>query len=164
MPFPNLPYFKDGACCVSETSAVHRYIALKYKPETLGKTVEEQAVVDMLYSKLNDLQNGIIGSCFSGEKDKITECLDNQLPLLIKCMGSKKFLAADYITIVDFRMFEYLIYADKIYEGSYQKKHPELQKYMDAMKAAPGLCDYLKSDGYTQQSFLPPYAKIQPWK
>ena len=72
------------------------------------------------------MQNGIIGSCFSGEKDKIAECLDSQLPLLVKCMGSKKYLAADYITIVDFRMFEYLLYAEKIYEGSYQKKHPEL--------------------------------------
>ena len=67
MAFPNMPYFLDGACKVSETSAVHRYIAMKYCPETLGKTIEDQACVDMIYSKLNDVQQGIIGSCFSGE-------------------------------------------------------------------------------------------------
>ena len=38
MPFCNLPYIIDGNVKISETLAVHQYIASKYKPELLGRT------------------------------------------------------------------------------------------------------------------------------
>lgn len=36
LDFPNLPYFMDGDFCMTESLAIHRYIADKWKPELLG--------------------------------------------------------------------------------------------------------------------------------
>ena len=38
MDFPNLPYIIDGDFKLSETYAVHQYIAQKYCPDVLGNT------------------------------------------------------------------------------------------------------------------------------
>jgi len=38
LPFPNLPYIVDGNVFLTETNAIHQYVARKYKPELLGKT------------------------------------------------------------------------------------------------------------------------------
>ena len=40
MDFPNLPYFIDGDLKLSETAAIHRYIADKWDPKLLGTTPE----------------------------------------------------------------------------------------------------------------------------
>jgi len=37
MAFPNLPYFWDGDLKMSETAAIHKYVADKWNPELLGK-------------------------------------------------------------------------------------------------------------------------------
>lgn len=38
MDFPNLPYFIDGDFKLTETLAIHKYIAHKWAPALLGKT------------------------------------------------------------------------------------------------------------------------------
>ena len=43
MPFANLPYLIDGDYKLSETYAVHNYIALKYSPSLVGETPQEKA-------------------------------------------------------------------------------------------------------------------------
>ena len=54
--FPNLPYLIDGDVQITESEAIFRYICNKYKPELLGKTVEDKAKVDMLYSYSADIR------------------------------------------------------------------------------------------------------------
>ena len=38
LDFPNLPYFKDGDFSLTESAAIHKYIAHKWAPHLLGKT------------------------------------------------------------------------------------------------------------------------------
>ena len=38
LDFPNLPYFIDGDVRITETVAIHKYIAGKWGPELLGDT------------------------------------------------------------------------------------------------------------------------------
>ena len=46
--FPNLPYLIDGEFTLTETAAIMKYIAHKWKPELLGSTSAEYATAEML--------------------------------------------------------------------------------------------------------------------
>ena len=60
MDFPNLPYFLDlDNNKVTETLAIHYYIADKWNPDLLGKTVEERAIVEMLKGVVMDVKQAI---------------------------------------------------------------------------------------------------------
>ena len=41
MTLPNLPYLRDGSLEISEHDAIFRHVLRKYKPELLGKSLEE---------------------------------------------------------------------------------------------------------------------------
>ena len=45
LAFPNLPYLFDGDHSMTETAAIHIYLADKYKPELLGTNPQERAHV-----------------------------------------------------------------------------------------------------------------------
>ena len=69
--FPNLPYFIDGDVKITETLAIHRYIAEKWKPELCGKNAADKARVTMLSKILYDLKMGVTGPCYRGTKEQI---------------------------------------------------------------------------------------------
>jgi glutathione S-transferase len=48
LDFPNIPYLMDGDFKLSESLAIHRYIADKWKPELLGTDPKHRAHVSML--------------------------------------------------------------------------------------------------------------------
>lgn len=52
--FVNLPYLIVGDFKISESFAVHQYIAQKFKPELLGETPQERARNYQLQSIAND--------------------------------------------------------------------------------------------------------------
>ena len=43
LDFPNLPYLIDGDVALTETIAIHKYIASKWGPQLLGRDVTERA-------------------------------------------------------------------------------------------------------------------------
>ena len=43
LDFPNLPYLIDGDVKLTETFAIMKYLADKYKPELLGGSADERA-------------------------------------------------------------------------------------------------------------------------
>jgi len=45
-PFPNLPWVKDEDVTVTETRAIHEYLAEKHMKSLLGNTPQERALVD----------------------------------------------------------------------------------------------------------------------
>ena len=71
MPFCNLPYIIDGNTKISETLAVHQYIASKYKPELLGRTPQEKGRSYQLQNVVIDkFIAGVIGKAFDPNSDK----------------------------------------------------------------------------------------------
>lgn len=72
LDFPNLPYFIDSDAKITEHMAIHQYIADKWMPELLGRTLEEKAQVDMLAGIIWDLKKTATMGCYTdGNKDKL---------------------------------------------------------------------------------------------
>jgi glutathione S-transferase len=72
LDFPNLPYFIDNDAKITEHLAIHQYIADKWMPELLGRTLEEKAQVDMLSGIIWDLKKTATMGCYTdGNKDKL---------------------------------------------------------------------------------------------
>ena len=75
LDFPNLPYMIDGDFSLTETFAIHKYLADKYAPELLGMNAEQQGVVQMLSGVLLDIKNGVTRPCYSGDKEAAMKCM-----------------------------------------------------------------------------------------
>jgi glutathione S-transferase len=87
-PFPNLPHFIDGDVKLSETNAVHQYIARKYKPELLGKTPADQARIEMFLGPLGALKWGVTIPCYTtGDREAITAKIRSDIEPLLKFIG-----------------------------------------------------------------------------
>mmetsp|Transcript_44417 Transcript_44417/g.53715 ORF Transcript_44417/g.53715 Transcript_44417/m.53715 type:complete len:236 (+) Transcript_44417:82-789(+) len=149
LEFPNLPYFIHDGLMLTETLAIHHYIADVWDKELLGVTAQERARVLMFWGVIGDLKSQTTTPCYtSGDKDKILKAIDDKLPAIVKQM-SDQFLIGPKPTIVDFFFFELLqtiiFYSDeKVF-----KDHPVLEGYNKRVKELKGLKEYFaKPDCY----------------
>ena len=69
MPFCNLPYIIDGDVKLSETFAVHQYIAGKFLPSALGTTPAERARAYQLQCIGNEVVINYTKMCFAPGND-----------------------------------------------------------------------------------------------
>ena len=93
LAFPNLPYLIDGDHSMTETAAIHKYLADKFKPELLGTTPQERGHVQMLAGIVFDVKWAVTPPCYgSGNKDEINAKATEKLPAIIAFRGDKKFL------------------------------------------------------------------------
>jgi glutathione S-transferase len=106
MDFPNLPYFIDGDFKMSETNAIHEYIAAKWMPKVMGSNPSERGQVAMLGNIVHEMIMGVAMPCYSGEKEKSLTAIQDKLPALITFLGSKKFLIGDQPCWPDFKLYE----------------------------------------------------------
>merc|ERR1712243_114970 len=106
LDLPNLPYFIDGDLKLTETYAIHRYLANKYCPALSGRTVEEKARTDMLSGIVQELKMEVTRPCYTtGDKTEILKAVDSKLPKIIKMMSGSKFLVGDNLVWLDFYFF-----------------------------------------------------------
>ena len=62
--YPNLPYLIDGKVKLTETVAIMKYIAKKYKPELLGNSAAELGRIEMLSAHVNTLKGKATMPCY----------------------------------------------------------------------------------------------------
>jgi len=131
MNFPNLPFLLDNGHNMSETSAIMRYIANKYKPELLGRTSEEKAIVAMVESKVGDLKSAITRPCYMGDKspEQLRKDTREMVVGLEKWVKGKKFLAGEEFTYVDFILYELLELTELAWEKHMFRDHANLKAY-----------------------------------
>ena len=67
--FPNLPYFIHGDLKMSESMAIHKYIADKWDKKLLGSTPEHRATINMLAGILAGIKLQVTMPTYNGEKD-----------------------------------------------------------------------------------------------
>ena len=107
LDFPNIPYLIDGDTKLTNPFAIMKYLAYEYCPELAGETVESKTEIEMLHEKIIDAKKAITGPCYVGEdRKKLNALAKMKLKPIVKYLGSRKFLVADKLTIIDFMMLE----------------------------------------------------------
>ena len=152
LDFPNLPYLLDGEMKLTQTNAILRYLGRKYDLE--GKTETDKGRVDMMLDNAMEFRNGFVGICyphhspnvkFEDKKEKYLQKLESKLEVFCKFLGNRPFFAADYVTVVDFHMYE-MLYSHEKLAPELMKKFPTLLAFITRMEALPRISDFLKSD------------------
>ena len=111
---PNLPFLRDGKVSISEHEPIFRHVLRKYKPELLGRTVDEQAEVDQFLTFWAKANMKIRGWCYSPAAKDATEearkaTLDEfkpQFTSIDKRLESRRFTMGDHLTGADIFLFE----------------------------------------------------------
>ena len=125
-----MPYLIDGDVQITESSAIIRYIANKYASKDFGgKNDADKAHADMIFGVVSDIKSAATSHCYgSGDKKAVNE-VSNRMEAVEKFLGDKKFIVGDYVTWVDFFIFEQIELFDYISEGAFTKKYPGLAAY-----------------------------------
>ena len=103
---PNMPYMIDGEQRFSESNAMMRHIARKFKPELLGNGPADEARHDHVYEVLADfterLFEFVTDKTFEENRAKNVESINLLLGKLDTFIGpDSAFIVGDYITLVD---------------------------------------------------------------
>lgn len=162
LDFPNLPYMMDPetGMKLTQSDAILRYIARKYSPAMLGTDLLSQASVNMvagvladLKSKMNDVVYGpadMYQTKLGGFKTYATRLMAGAL----KYMGTRSYIAADYLTYVDFVAYEHfsvtrLMVPDILTETP--DMHTTLEQYLTRIENLPGVAEYRKSARFIER-------------
>jgi glutathione S-transferase len=77
-----------------------------------------------------------------------------------KFLGDKKYIAGDYVTFVDFFVFEQIEMFTLATDGEFVKKYPTLAAYHQRIASLPKFDVYYKSDRFLKGPFNTKVAKI----
>ena len=115
----NLPHVVDGKTTISESIAVHMYIAAKGRPEMLGKTPQEKANRYRMHCIITDsfwgfwsmvMKQGTTKESLSAKGIELFAKVNDYL-------GDKKFICGDTPSIADFGLLETTNYLEKTIPG-----------------------------------------------
>ena len=149
LDFPNLPYLIDGDFKVTQSNAVIRYIAQKHN--MVGETEEEMMRVAIMENQLMDFRNGFMTICYHTKPELFEEkCAGYKKSVLTviglfeKFLGSRKFLAGDKLTFVDFIMYE-LLDQHRCLQGDILDSFKGLTAFMKRFEELPEIIEFMKS-------------------
>ena len=79
---------------------------------------------------------------------------------LVDYLGDKKFLTGDNVCLVDFILFEFCEYGDKLSGGKTGEKYATLPEYCERVKNLPGMKEFYESEQRLGRGFMPPSVKL----
>lgn len=163
LEFPNLPYFRDGAISLTESGAIHRYIAKKWRPDLLClDDAAAYGTVEMVWGVVNDLKYFIGTECYVGDGDKpaLAERVLPRMETLATWMKERIFAGGDQPSFADFSLVELVELVDFVTEGEIYVAHPQLKEYRDRMFNLPGVREYCESESCPKLPLNNKVAKI----
>ncbi|XP_060602864.1 glutathione S-transferase Mu 1-like [Ruditapes philippinarum] len=164
LSFPNLPYYIDGDVKITQSHAILRHVARKYKLD--GVTENEKAVVDMVIEEAMDLRHGIVKITYTSVEnyEKWKPDFFKNLPPKLKQfenhLGVNDWFAGRTITAADFSMYEILDQLRRMQVDSLNA-FPKLQAFLDRFESLPKVKEYLSLDKVKN---LPINSKIAAFK
>jgi len=159
--FPNLPYYIDGDVKLTQSTAILRYLGRKHN--LIAKNEKDLEMQDMAEGVTGDLMLGwafLMYGAQDFEQDKMKYKEERLTPILKhleKHLGSRKYLVGDYITYIDFSLFERLDGHSILFPGLLDS-FSNLKKYHDQMGNLKGVKEYRSSDRFNK-SLNGPMAK-----
>ncbi|THD18760.1 Glutathione S-transferase mu class [Fasciola hepatica] len=160
LDLPNLPYYIDDKCKLTQSVAIMRYIADKHgmrkcifslKPKLftlVGTTPEERARISMIEGAAMDLRIGFGRVCYNPKFEEVKEEYVKELPKTLKMwsdfLGDRHYLTGSSVSHVDFMLYETL---DSI---RYLAPHcldefPKLKEFKSRIEALPKIKAYMES-------------------
>ncbi|XP_060551537.1 glutathione S-transferase Mu 1-like [Ruditapes philippinarum] len=149
LSFPNLPYYIDGDVKISQSHAIVRHVARKYKLD--GETEKEKAVVDMIIEEAMDLRNNIYKITYTSVEnyEKLKPDFFKNLPPKLKQfenhLGVNDWFAMDAITAADFSMYDLLDFLRRL-QSDCLNAFPKLQSFLERFESLPKVKEYLSLD------------------
>ena len=146
LDFPNLPYLFDGDLNLTESMAIHKYIARKWAPQLLGATPAEFATAEMLVEFVGKLKSAVTMPSYTGGQfgDNITCQLlaESVYPHLDKIYDFRqkkgtKWLCGESLMWLDFFFWEILDYVRWLTKDGLWAKYPALEAYHKQFLALP---------------------------
>ena len=154
LDFPNLPYYIDGSLKISQSDTIIRHLGRCHS--LYGKSLEDQAHVDMLIDFGKDMSAGVTRMAYnkpqfdSLKADLVSKSAPAWLASLSKYLGTNDWLVGNSLTVADFVIYERLAVLHKL-EASIFDAHSNLQQYLQRFEALPGVKEYLASADYKAQ-------------
>jgi glutathione S-transferase len=162
--FPNMPYIVDGEFCLTESSAIPRYIVSKaQRGELFGYPGRDQASHQMLLGIFEDVTKCLCDIFFNSDYtsfyEKTIDWLDTKFHNLSIFLGPKPFLL-EYFTYSDI-MLAYLTHMLSVLQRSLGKasllaQYGNLQHHHHRVQSLPGIREYLANDESAGNPLFPP--------
>jgi glutathione S-transferase len=147
--FPNLPYLIDGDVRITQSLAIMRYLARKYK--LTGNTEDEQIRISLAEQQLKDNNTAFVRICYDTNFETLKIDYFKQLPqtleLLSKFLGDRPYFAGESLTYVDFLAYEYLD-QQKLFAPDVVSKFENLVQFLARFELLPTIAKYMKSDKF----------------
>jgi glutathione S-transferase len=162
LDFPNLPYLIEGDVKITESHAILRYISNKYgAADFSGKDIRDKAYLDMIFAIVSDIKNATTGHFYmSGNMEAVKKIGLEGLEKVEKFLGEKKLFLGDYVTFVDFFIFEQVEMFAWATEGEILTKYPNLAGFHKRIIDLPKFGEYYASERFMRSPFNNKIAKL----
>jgi len=161
--FPNLPYYQEGNLKLTQSGAIMRHLARKFKLD--GTNEKEKALADMVSDQLGDIRGNLVGLCYNpnftqqmlqdwaqaeGEfsgRDTLKARLET-LERYLENHGGEWF-AGENLTFADFMAWEILDQHRILMPGSLDS-FSLLKRFMQKFESLENIDSYLHAPRYKQ--------------
>ena len=139
-----------------------RYIANKYGDDGFtGKDAKDKAQVDMLMGVVSDIKSAATGHCYSsGDIEAVIKIGNDRMEAVSKYLGAKKFFVGDYVTFVDFFIFEQIELFAWASKDEILTRYPNLAEFHKRIIGLPKFGEYYNSDRFMKRPFNNKIAKL----
>lgn len=147
LDFPNLPYYIDGDFKITQSHVIMRHLANVHN--MCGRSEDQRVRADLLASTIYDFHMDYCRTIAYNpdhEKNKADylKNLADRLKMLVKFIGTKKFVVGDDLTYADFVLYEYLE-GQKVYQPEILTDYPTLAEFVKRINELPAVAKYFSS-------------------
>ena len=159
---PNLPYLKVDGVVITEHDAIVRYIATKWKPELLGATPAEKALVEQYFTALVKCNGKFRSLHFKKDPVATEEELEKSveehatlLDAINKRLADHKWIVSENVSIVDIYFHEVHLGLTVSSKAAVEKRE-HFKRWLADFEKEQWYVDYVASGNWIEKPLYPP--------